>query len=238
MAWRGSCFLVCLLSAASPVLAQTARDYLNRVAETYKHLKSFQVEAEVERALADQPRDLKVAITLYVAQPNRVRIETKDSGNILRSVLISKGTSIIEYSVWKNEYSSFTGGVSVSFDPDRGTGLGEMVYDTIADGVSKASIRDEQELLIGKDRIPCVVIDVEYGTGKRTAEFSFWVAKKGLVFRRAVTFWDGNEIQTLVSSVRALTANENLSDETFEFRPPPGVKEVPPPAGPAVLAAR
>jgi outer membrane lipoprotein-sorting protein len=234
--WR-YCFSLCLLLTASPVFAQTARDHLNRAAETYKHLKSFQVEADVERGRADQRREIKLAITVYVAPPNRVRIETKDEGNILRSMLISTGRSIIEYSVWKKEFSSSAGQLSVSFDPDRGTGLGEMLYDTIAAGVGNASIRGQQTLAIGKDRIPCTVVNVEYGTAGRT-QFSFWIAKSGLVFRRAVTFWDGTDIRTLVSSVRALTTNENLPEETFDFQPPPGVKEVPPPTGPAILAAR
>src|SRR5438552_5452321 len=176
--WR-CCVLPCLLLAASPLFAQTARDYLKRVAHTYKHLNSLQVVSDVERGRADQLRDLKLAVTLYAVRPNRVRIETKRDGNVLMSVLISKGDSIIEYSAWKNEYSSSTGAVSVSFDPDRGTGLGEMVYDTIADGVSKTSIRGKQTLVIGKDRMLCTVVDVEYGIEGRT-KFSFWIARNGL----------------------------------------------------------
>ena len=237
MAWRRCCILTWLLLSASPVFAQTAREYLNLVADAYKHLSSLQVISDVERGRADQPRNLKLAVTVYVAQPNRVRIETKRDGDVLMSVLISKGNAITEYNVWKKEYSSFTGDVSVSFDPDRGTGLGEMLYDTIADGVNKASIRGQQTLVIGTDQVPCAVVDVEYRPEGRT-KFSFWISRNGLVFRRAVTFWNGNEIQVLVSSVRALTANENLPEETFEFRPPPGVKEVPPPTGRSVLATR
>jgi len=115
--------LVCLL-AASPTFPQTARDYLDRVADTYKHLKSFQVESEVERGRADQRREIKVGITLYVSPPNKVRIETKDSSNIVRSVLIWNRNVVTEYTPYKREFFSAAGNLSVTFDPDRGTGLG------------------------------------------------------------------------------------------------------------------
>lgn len=116
----------------------------------------------------------------------------------------------------------------MSFSPERGVGLGEMVYDTNSDGVTKASIRERQTLKIGKDLIPCVIVDVEYGTGIRLAKFSFWIGvEKALVLRRAVTFWDGNGIKTLVSSILAITINEPIPEGVFEFEPPPGAREVP-----------
>src|SRR5688500_14481785 len=93
--------LLVYLVLAPSCFSQTAGDYLNRVADTYKNLKSLQVESDVERGRAAQRRDLKIAITVYFVPPNRVRIETKDDGNMLRSVLISKGNSIIEYRTWE-----------------------------------------------------------------------------------------------------------------------------------------
>lgn len=57
------------------------------------------------------------------------------------------------------------------------------------------------------------------------------------MFRRLVTYWDGHGVRALLSSVTALTANENLPDETFEFHAPRGVKKVPLPTGPATVAA-
>ena len=229
--------MACIL-AASSAFPQTARDYLNRVADTYKHLKSFQVESEVERGRADQRRELKIGVTLYVSPPDKVRIETKDSGNIIRSVLIWNHGSVTEYTPWKREFFSAAGKISVTFDPDRGTGLGEMMYDTIANGVTKASIRGKQTLEIGKDKIPCVIVDAQYGPEKRITQFSFWIAENGLLLKRAVTFWDGKEFYTLESFVRALTVNEQIDDDLFEFHPPPGVRQVPPPTGPAILALR
>jgi outer membrane lipoprotein-sorting protein len=237
MVCRQSSILLVYLLVAPSCFAQTALDYLEKVAETYKHLKSLLVKADVERGQLNHRNKIKLSITLYVVPPDRVRIEAKDDVNILRSILISNGNSIIDYSVWKNEYSSYEGDVSVHFDPKRGTGLGEMLYDTIADGVRKASILGRQKIEVGKDLIPCVVVDVEY-TGEKNliAIFAFWIAENGLIFRRAVTFWDGNGIRTLVSSVTALTANEELPQEIFQFHPPPGATEVPM-TSPAVPAA-
>jgi len=112
------------------------------------------------------------------------------------------------------------------------------MYDTITEGLTKTSIRCKHTLEIGKDKIPCVIVDAQYGPDKRISQFSFWIADSGLVMKRAVTFWNGKDFYTLESTVRALTANENIADELFEFQPPPGVRHVPVPTGPAILAAR
>lgn len=237
MAFRHSALLICLLLAAS-ASAQTAREYLDRVADTYKHLTSLQVETDVDQGRSEQFEGVKLSMVLYAAQPHRARIETKDASHVLWSALISKGDSTVEYDARKKRYTTFPGTVSVSFDPDRGTGPGEMLYDTITDKLRSASIRGNQTLDVGKDEIPCVVVSADYETSSKLGRYSFWIAKNGLVFRRLVTYWDGRGVHALLSTVTALTANENVPEETFEFQPPPGVKESPLPTGPAVLAAR
>jgi outer membrane lipoprotein-sorting protein len=106
-------------------------------------------------------------------------------------------------------------------------GLGEMMYDRIADGVSRAVLRGHQTLELGKDRVPCAIVDVEY-TGS-IAKFSFWIMEKRyLILQRAVIYPDGLVINTLVSRVRALTANEDIPATVFQFSPPDGAKQVPP----------
>ena len=225
----------CLLVASS-CFAQTAREHLSWVADTYRHLKTFQVEAEVERVLVGQPASpLKVGVALYVEQPDNVRIDVKANRSLLVT-LISNGYSVVEYKAPIKECSRGPGKFSAGFDPDRGTGLGEMMYGDITEGVRKTTIRGQQTLVLGKERIACVVVDVEYSTAKRNeVKYSFWIAR-GLVFRRAVTFSDGKETHTLVSSVTALTANADLPENTFEFSPPPGIKQVSPPSAYGLVA--
>lgn len=220
--------LTCLFTLSC--FAQDAQSYLSRAAFTYKQLKSYQVETETERSSADRRNQFKVLVTLYSSRPNKVRIEVKDLGNILQSLMVSDGKTVTEYRSWTNQYTTFVGaaGINADFDPDRGTGIGEMVYSTIADGVSKASIRARQTLLIGTDLMPCVIIDVDYKVADGLSRFTFWIEEnKGLVLRRAVSFRHGDEIRTQVSSVRALTLNEVIPDAVFEFDPPPGAKHVP-----------
>jgi hypothetical protein len=160
--------------------------------------------------------------------PGKLRIESKDGDGNLRLLLISADDRATEFRAWRNEYTQFfAAGMNLSFSPDRGIGLGEMLYDTIADGITRTSIRGREKLRIGQDLVSCVVVDVEYRTGTTAPKYSFWIAEEtALILRRAVKYWDGEEEQTLVSWITALTVNENISTATFEFTPPPGAKNV------------
>ena len=81
--------------------------------------------------------------------------------------MISNRGLILEYNARKKEYVLTPGKLMASFDPDQGTGLGEMVYDHIADDVTKSTIRGWQTLAIDKNRVRCIVVDVEYGPPRR-----------------------------------------------------------------------
>ena len=93
-----------------------------------------------------------------------------------------------------------------------------MLYDTIADGVRKISIRDQQIIEVGQDRIPCVIVDVDYALP--TVRYSFWIAiNNGLVLRRVATIRANGTTDAIISTVRALTMNETLPAAVFEFSP-------------------
>lgn len=229
MAYWGCVGLLVSLTLVGPCLAaDDATHYLQQSAEAYRHLKSFQVETATERIEHAEGKRvrLNVRITLYASLPDKLRVETKNTHDILQSVLISNAEKVIEYSPSKNEYSLFSGrGPAISFSPDRGVGLGEMVYDTIADGVTEADITGHQSLKLGGEEIPCAVITVEYGS--RPAKFSFWIMeKKGLVLQRAVTYSKDGQLTTVVSTVRAITVNEEIPDSVFMLSPPSGAKLV------------
>ena len=231
--------LVSLLVAPTGMAAD-AHKYLQKAAAAYRHLKSLQVDATTERVrdVEGQRSRLQVRIALYASGPNKVRIDTKDSDNSARSVLLSEGGKVTEFhatghharrlalGAWNNEYaSSSETRLDIGFSPKRGIGLGEMTYDAIADGVIKAVLRGRQTLQLGKDRVSCVVVDVEYSG--IIAKFSFWIMEKqNLVLQRAVTYFDGRGVNTVVSRVRALTANEEIPAAVFQFSPPNGAKQV------------
>jgi outer membrane lipoprotein-sorting protein len=169
---------------------------------------------------------LQLRITLYASGPSKVRIDTKDSDNSAHSVLLSDSGKVTEFHAWNNEYaSSSPTWLDIRFSPERGVGLGEMTYEAIADGVSKAALRGRQTLELGNHRVPCVIVDVEYRGS--IAKFSFWIMeKRNLVVQRAVTYSDGAVVNTVVSKLRALTANEEIPPTVFQFSPPEGAKEV------------
>ena len=223
-------FLLLSFVVAPVVLASDAHEYLRRAAATYRHLKSFQADATaegVQDVLGKRDRTL-VRITLYTSGPDKIRIDTRDSDNSTRSVLLLDDGKVTEYHIWSNEYALLPSEtkLDIKFSPARGVGFGEMTYDTITDGISTAVIRGRQTLELGADHVECVVVDVEY-TGS-IAKFSFWImVRENLVLQRAVTYSDGSVINTVVSRVRALTANEEIPDGIFQFSPPVGAKEVP-----------
>src|SRR5437879_625346 len=180
------CKILLLGIFISSAFAQDAQEYLQLAARAYKQLQSFQVEAEAERSSGGERPPIKAVVTLYSLPPHKARVEIKDSDRTLQSVLISNGKSVTEYRARKNEYTVLpVPTLSLSFTPERGAGWGEMLYDTIADGVSKASIRDRQVVEVREDRIPCVIVDADYGI--RTSQYTFWIATdSGLVLRRVV----------------------------------------------------
>jgi len=221
-------FLLISLVVAPTGLAADAHKYLQKAAAAYRHLKSLQVDATTERVqdVDGKHAQMQVRIALYTSGSKRIRIDTKDSDNSARSVLLSDGEKVTEFHAWNNEYASTSETrLDIGFSPHRGVGLGEMTYDRIADGVSKAVLRGHQTLELGKDRVSCAVVDVEYAGS--IAKFSFWIMEKRyLILQRAVTYSDGLVVNTLVSRVRALTANEEIPAIVFQFTPPNGAKQV------------
>jgi outer membrane lipoprotein-sorting protein len=212
-------FRILLLGAlvASALAEQSADEYLQLTAQTYKQLRSLQVEAEVRRTREKERAEVTALITLYSVPPYKARIETTDVNRALQSLLISNGKTVTEYRPHTKEYKVFpVNTLALSFTPERGTGWGEMLYDTIAERVHKASIRDRQVLEVGNDRIQCVVVDVDYGLP--TVRYTFWIASKnGLVLRRVATSWAVGQTESTVSTVRALTMDESIPDAVFEF---------------------
>jgi outer membrane lipoprotein-sorting protein len=222
-------FLLVSLVVAPVVLAEDAHGYLRKAAAAYRDLKSFQADATAERVQDVQgKRDRTlVRIALYTSGPNKIRLDTKDSNNSTRSVLLFDGGKVTEFHAWSNQYAllSLETKLDVKFSPARGVGFGEMTYDTITDGVSTAALRARQTLELGTELVECVVVDVEYAGS--IAKFSFWIMEsKNLVLQRAVAYPDGSVINTVVSRVRALTVNEEIPDSIFQFSPPDGAREV------------
>src|SRR5262245_58165174 len=161
MRFGGRVFLLISLVVAPAGLAADAHKYLQKAAAAYRHLKSLQVDATTERVqdVDGKHAQLQVRIALYTSGSRRIRIDTKDSDNSARSVLLSDGEKVTEFRAWSNEYASTSETrLDIGFSPQRGVGLGEMTYDRIAEGISKAVLRGYQTLELGKDRVSCAVV--------------------------------------------------------------------------------
>ena len=147
MASQAHIALVVSLFFVANLQADEARNHLGKAANAYRKVKSFQVESIAEKRSSGEKSGIHAFLTLYVARPDKIRVETKDSGGRLQSLLISDGAHVTEYRAWANEYTPLQGGqIDVTFSPERGVGVGEMLYDTVANGVRKASVRGRQTL--------------------------------------------------------------------------------------------
>ena len=125
-------------------LAGEAIGYLHKAAKTYSHLQSFQVEsiAETKQEIAGRPVRVRVPVTVYFIPPNRTRVEVKNTDRSTQTVMISDGTEVAELHMWDNTYIRTPGAtLAIGFSPERGTGIGEMLYSRIAVGVTSASVR-------------------------------------------------------------------------------------------------
>jgi outer membrane lipoprotein-sorting protein len=207
-----------MLCVAWSAAAEEAEHYLQLAAKTYKELRSLQVEAEVQRSRDTEQGAVTAIVTLYSVPPEKARVETKDASRNLHSVLVSNGQSVAEYRPRTKQYTVLpVSTLAVSFTPERGMGWGEMLYDSISDRVRQVSIRGQESLAVGRDRIRCVILDVDYGVpGVR---YSFWIAAgNGLIIRRIATIGTKGKTEVTVSTVRALTMNEAIPDAVFEIR--------------------
>ena len=92
----GTRYILLLGSFAGFALGQTADEYLQLAARTYRKLRSLQVEAEVQRTSSVGPT-LTGFVMVYAVPPHKARIEAKDGAGTLQSLLISNGKSVAEY---------------------------------------------------------------------------------------------------------------------------------------------
>ncbi len=96
---------------------------------------------------------------------------------------------------------------------------------TIALGVTSVVVRGRETLQVGRENIPCVIVDVTYGEDGRRRKYSFWISEdRAIVLKRSV--WKGEARKTFTSSVVALTFNEEIPSSTFQFSPPAEAKRV------------
>ena len=210
-------------------LAGEAIDYLRKAGKTYSQLRSFQVEAvaETKQEIAGRAVRVRVPVIVYYVPPNRTRVEVKNADRTTQTLMISDGTEVAELHLWDNTYTRTPGAsFAIGFSPERGTGIGEMLYDRIGIGVTSASVRGYENIQVGKDTFDCAIVDVAYGDGPTIPRFTFWIAQeRGLILKRSVEFWAAGESRTVVSSILALTFNEDIPESVFKFHPPPDSKQ-------------
>jgi outer membrane lipoprotein-sorting protein len=226
-----------LLAFANAGMAADGMDILQRVEAAYKSFRSLKVEAVSRRSSPGIKNTQPTVVKLYTVADGRTRVETFAANRTLALLLTWDGRRLTEYRAWSNEYTRAAGiRFSSSFHPSRGTGWGEMTYESIAEDVRTASVKGSETLMIGSDRLPCTAIDVEYKTS--AARYTFWISDlASLVLRRVAKEQTEAGFVTVDSRVRALTVNEVIEDSAFQFVAPKGAKDVSEPEGSTAIAA-
>jgi outer membrane lipoprotein-sorting protein len=236
-----------VLAAAGTVLClgqvrDGARDLLQRVAETYRNLDSFEwagitVMTSDSGELTPQPDPFMGEFQ----RPNRMRIEWPKDTPIPRIDLTDGAT------VWLS-YPSVHGfcrpdpKLYLNRTPqEAATSLGwGLRYEHIADNLTSARIIGHRELKLGDALVNCAVVTAVYKPAK-----SAWT---GMLWTAPVTYWidtktnmvvqQSSEIRlalpggkpradTMTTTLLRYSLNPPLSKARFTFRPPKGVMERP-----------
>jgi hypothetical protein len=117
--------------ASAVCKGEDATQLLTRTARAYSEMTTLQVEAEAEtnKLVAATNVDLKVPTPIYYAPPNRTSIEIRNSDGSVQTILLSDGTSVIEYHGWDGTVTRSKAALDIHFNPERGLGMGEMTPD-------------------------------------------------------------------------------------------------------------
>jgi outer membrane lipoprotein-sorting protein len=219
-----------------------ARDLLQRVADTYRNMNSFEwtgitVMTSDSGELTPQP----APFIGEFRRPNRMRIEWPKHTPIPR-IDVTDGATI-----WLS-YPSVHGfcrpdpKLYLNRTPqEAATSLGwGLRYEHIADNLESARIVDHRELKLGGAVVNCALVTAVYKPAKSawtgmlwTAPVTYWIdTKTNIVVQqssdvRLVLPGRKPRTDTMTTTLLRYRLNPPLSKARFTFRPPEGVTERP-----------
>ena len=218
------------LLLALRVVAQDRPDVteiLKKVSDTYKAAKDYDLVGEVtvmERGQAAVHGRIRVAFKA----PDRYRMEvigipglSLDDSAEDQATMIHNGSTFWFYSPKSNRYAPIPADV-LARDPE-GSAHTPEVTDRVAVGFFRAAVDHaaesrflrEESIEIAGAKVDCYLISVPRAPGKPT----WWVDKTGWRVVRD----DHAGSDTTFTTIKL---NEPLSDDLFNFTPPPGAKKL------------
>lgn len=243
--------LILFPSGVRDGLAQSdhqALELIQKMAETYRTLESYQFEGIMKRELKaegyQQTREIPVLKAAIL--PDKLRVER--GWPKTRMVMVSNGQESWLYLAQLNQYSR-----SAPMDVKRFLEQGPSdesasfstlyrsfvtQYATLPDTVKRARVLREETLDLAEESRPCVVVEVELGgeEGSKKEEILprvLWIEKnRNLVLKETSgSRSESPDFEGMLESKQTLTLrlariNVPLPDSLFAFQPPANAKEI------------
>ena len=234
-----------LALAGTVALAAEALDgrrILERVADTYRHLASFQLEARVSTRMIRQgaPESFELPFVAAAARPGRSRTEMNNPS--MGMIVVSDGKTTWTYSQPLNQYTRKAAAAASPTGADSngvmaGPGSPIARYFQLARGVRSARWLRTQTLRNSGRAVECEVVEADYehpvGLQATYSPTVYWIDRTRWIVLRESTFvrvegadaaGHGEVAQTTTYDVARI--NQTPPDSLFAFRPPPGATEV------------
>jgi outer membrane lipoprotein-sorting protein len=216
----------CLAFAAQE---PTATSILQRVAQTYKDLKSQSVEATMVLEVRDHR--IEVPITGATTKPGKLRLEVHNA--MVGSQTISDGRNLWQYVAGFQQYirKPAKPGLYPMTDGPGDILAGENILDRLK---AARRLRQEKLRVDGKD-IECDVIEAEYTPApgdvpKQNGPKTIWVERQRHTILKVSAIVNmpsvpgGEALESI--TVTSIRLNPTLPDSLFTFVPPKEAQEV------------
>jgi len=215
-------------------------ELLERVAETYKNLTSYQFDFTLltEIRSATGRKSVETHIDLTNVRPDKLRLLI--SGGLGELQVYSNGTVSWVFVPPLKQYTRTTAGSVKKPAADGSSRFAEIAmqvpkqFARISAGVHVARSLRTEKLVLGGTPAECVVVEVELeeqDPGEKRVR-TYWIDPKRNLVLKAVQFdmlpsEDANALETeITTTFRKVDINPSIPDSLFEFKPQPDAKEV------------
>lgn len=234
MTWHANipAILICGLAAmlpASPADAQDATEILNRTAETYRNIRTWDIQQTVVTETPGAPASRTERRERYAAVEGKHRWE-QDS-----RMSVADGKYEWTYSSLTNRYTRH------EQDPVGGGPLPMGYWIPDAEKVKRARLVREDSVTVDGLAVPSYVVEIEHDFADRIVRGdrpeppeTLWIDKsRYLVLKRERRTPPLDAAQRIwTTTLSKVGINEPVPDAVFEFVPPPGAKLEEPPSPP------
>ena len=185
----------------TPSLQPEAVELLKKISAAYKNLKQFQLEVDVNTSMNSPLRQKsnETHISMTAIRPEKMKLILQNTAGQIQ--YFRNGTTATTYLPRLNQYIQRNlkqPSASISGEEEQDTfdfaATGDQIlseYESIDDGVKSARIVREEALVLGEEKINCVVIEVEASKhredGEARIQRTYWIDKISSLVRKVVS---------------------------------------------------